>query len=124
MGTTALVGPEIEMGSVVLQALEDAGVDVSVAMWAVLEEYGDWRMIVASPDFREDDVRGSYRRVVEAIQGKFFSAPTITILKMSSPFIQELRHAFSWAPETYGIRLGGQVFGGKLVQDAFVYRIR
>jgi hypothetical protein len=43
---------------------------------------------------------------------------------MSNPMIQELRRAFGSTADTYGMRLGGQMFGDKYLEDAFVYRIR
>ena len=43
---------------------------------------------------------------------------------MDNPMIQALRGVFASAADTYGMRLGGQVFGDKYLEDAFVYRIR
>jgi hypothetical protein len=43
---------------------------------------------------------------------------------MDNPFIRDLRRVFASAADTYGMRLGGQIFGGKYLEDAFVYRIR
>jgi hypothetical protein len=43
---------------------------------------------------------------------------------MDKPFIQALRSAFASTADTYGMRLGGQMFGDKYLEDAFVYRIR
>ena len=42
---------------------------------------------------------------------------------MDNPFIQALRRIFASAKDTYGMRLGGQTFGDKYLEDAFVYRI-
>jgi hypothetical protein len=43
---------------------------------------------------------------------------------MDNPFIKALRRVFAPAADTYGMRLGGQRFGDKYLEDAFVYRIR
>jgi hypothetical protein len=43
---------------------------------------------------------------------------------MDNPFIRDLRRVFASAADTYGMRLGGQTFGGKYLEDSFVYRIR
>ena len=50
--------------------------------------------------------------------------PSIFLRPMNNPFIRDLRRAFSSAADTYGMRLGGQKFGDKYLEDAFVYRIR
>jgi hypothetical protein len=43
---------------------------------------------------------------------------------MDNPFIKALRRTFAEVSDTYGMRLGGQKFGDKYLEDAFVYRIR
>jgi hypothetical protein len=43
---------------------------------------------------------------------------------MQSAMIRELRNLFAATKDTYGMRLGGQTFGDKYIEDAFVYRIR
>jgi hypothetical protein len=43
---------------------------------------------------------------------------------MDKTFIQALRKVFGSAADTYGMRLGGQMFGDQYLEDAFVYRIR
>ena len=48
MAQTLLVGPEIETGRKILQALDNAKLKISVAMWAVLSSYGDWRLVLSS----------------------------------------------------------------------------
>jgi hypothetical protein len=50
--------------------------------------------------------------------------PTISMRSMDNPFIRDLRRVFATTADTYGMRLGGQIFGGKYLEDAFVYRIR
>jgi hypothetical protein len=43
---------------------------------------------------------------------------------MDNSLIQELRRLFASSGDTRGMRLGGQRFGDKYLEDAFVYRIR
>jgi hypothetical protein len=43
---------------------------------------------------------------------------------MDNPMIQALRRVFATTKDTYGMRLGGQTFGDKFIEDAFVYRIQ
>lgn len=43
---------------------------------------------------------------------------------MKSPMIEALRQAFASVKDVYGMRLGGQTFGDKYLEEAFVYRIR
>jgi hypothetical protein len=43
---------------------------------------------------------------------------------MSDPMIVALRNAFAATADTRGMRLGGQKFGDKYIEDAVVYRIK
>jgi hypothetical protein len=45
------------------------------------------------------------------------------ILPTSDPSIRELRRIFGKTKSVEGMRLGGQVFGDRFVEDAYVYRI-
>jgi hypothetical protein len=42
---------------------------------------------------------------------------------MADPSIRELRRLFGKTKSVEGMRLGGQVFGDRFVEDAYVYRI-
>ena len=48
MDKTALVSIDIETGAEILRALDRAGLKISVAVWALLAEYQEWRLMLAS----------------------------------------------------------------------------
>ena len=54
----------------------------------------------------------------------FEHAPSILLRSMDHRMIPALQNLFAAAKETYGMRPGGREFGGKYLEDAFVYRIR
>lgn len=125
MDKTALVSFDIENGQRVLDALEQDGKSADVALWAVLPEYEDWRLVLASKDLDPrysgiSEMNGALRKANFGWNNR----PTIFLRSMSEPFIQELRKVFSEADDTYGMRLGGQKFGDQYIEDGFVYRIR
>jgi hypothetical protein len=125
MDKTALVSFDIENGQHIIDVLDRDGKTPDVALWAVLPEYEDWRLIIASKDL---DPRSSGHSAVNAALRKasvnWNSRPTISLRRMEEPFIRDLRDTFSSASDTYGMRLGGQKFGNQYIEDAFVYRIR
>jgi hypothetical protein len=45
------------------------------------------------------------------------------VLRMKDPFIRDLRKLFGTAKNVTGMRLGGQSFGDRFVEDGYVYRI-
>lgn len=127
MATATLVNLDIENGERVIQALEADGKAPNVAVWAKLPEYDTWRLILASDRLDQKSSLAGYGQVNAAIRKAGISIqrkPPIYLRPMNSPFIESLRTIFSKAADTYGMRLGGQVFGDKYLEDGFVYRIR
>ncbi|MGO9337787.1 MAG: hypothetical protein ACLPY1_09790 [Terracidiphilus sp.] len=127
MGTATLVNYDIENGQQVIDALDQAGKAPNVALWAKLPDYENWRLVLASDRLDQSSPFVGYSEINEAIDKAgipMHRQPTILLRPMDNPFIQELRGLFSAAGDTRGMRLGGQRFGDKYLEDAFVYRIR
>jgi hypothetical protein len=126
MDKSALVGLDLEAGSQVLEILDRANVKVSVALWAVLEEYYDPRLIVSGRQFDRLGPREAYGLINDSLDAAGFpirKMPIILVLPMTDPFIRHLRRVFAKAKSVEGMRLGGQTFGDRFVEDAYVYRI-
>jgi len=126
MGQALLVSVDLDRGSEILRILDEAGLRVSVALWALLEEYNDWRLLVASRRLDESSQLEGYGLVNNALRAAGFSVedkPSIVILPMTDPTVRALRRLFSKANTVEGMRLGGQQIGKRWVEDAYVYRI-
>jgi hypothetical protein len=126
MDKATMVSADITKGSEILNALERAKVRVSVALWAFLSEYEDWRFIVSSRQFDSSDLRDAYGLLHDSLAPAGFvprNTPPIMILQSKDPFIRELRKIIGKTKSVEGMRLGGQMFGGRFVEDAYVYQI-
>ena len=118
---------DIQRGADVVAALDQAKVKVSVALFANFAEYGDWRMVLAARAFDEVKITDAYGLLHESLSAGGIGVektPLILIFRMSDPFIRQLRKRFGKTKSVEGVRLGGQLFGGRFVEDAYVYRIR
>jgi hypothetical protein len=127
MDQATLVSFDIENGENVIKALEDDGRAPDVALWAKIPDYEDWRLVIASDHLNQNSELSGYSEINAAMKKAgipMHRRPTISMRPMDNPFIQDLRRAFASAADTYGMRLGGQIFGGKYLEDGFVYRIR
>lgn len=127
MDTAALVSFDIENGKEVVEALDRDGKTPNVALWAKLPQYENWRLVIASDRLDQSSSRSGYSEINEALKKAEIPIqrePSILLRSMDKPFIKSLREIFSKAADTYGMRLGGQVFGDQYIEDAFVYRIR
>jgi hypothetical protein len=126
MDKATMVSTDISRGSEILDTLERAKVKVTVALWAFLSEYEDWRFVLASRQFDLSDARDAYGLLHDSLAPAGFvprNTPPIMILPTSDPFIRELRRMFGKTNSTEGMRLGGQMIGDRFVEDAYVYRI-
>jgi hypothetical protein len=125
--TATLVNFDIENGKEVIDALDREGKTPNVALWAKIPDYEDWRLVIASDKLDQFSSFSGYTEINEALKRAGFPfrrKPTISLRPMDKPFIQALRRSFASAADTYGMRLGGQMFGDQYLEDAFVYRIR
>jgi len=127
MGTASLVSFDIDNGNEVIKALDADGKAPNVALWAKLPDYEDWRLVIASDRLNQLSQISANREIVAAINRAGISPhrqPTISMRPMDNPMIQALRSTFASTSDTFGMRLGGQMFGDRYLEDAFVYRIR
>ena len=113
MDQAVLVNFDFENGKEVIDALDRDGKTP--------------RLVIASDRLDQSSSRSGYAEINEAIKKAGISIhrqPTISMRSMDNPFIRDLRRVFASSADTYGMRFGGQIFGGKYLEDAFVYRIR
>jgi hypothetical protein len=123
----AFLSVDLDNGSEILRILDHAKVRVSVALWAHLSDYEDWRLILAGRQFDALPTRMKAIRLLhDALNAANFpiqKEPPIMILAMNSPFIKDLRRAYAKSTAVEGRRPGGQLFGDRWVEDGYVYRI-
>lgn len=126
MDRATLVSFDIELGRRVVDALDRSGLKPNVALWAVLEEYGDARLVLASRKLDQKSLRKADEEVFLALQKEemdFHSLPTTLVYRMSDKFIQALRDTFAKSQSVDGMRLGSQSFGDRYLEEGYVYRI-
>jgi len=127
LATETLVSFDIENGKEIVDALDRNGLAPNVALWARIPDYENWRLVIASERLDQSSQFAGYTEISEAMEKAgipIHRQPTISMRPMDNPFIQDLRRVFASAADTFGMRLGGQMFGDKYIEDAFVYRIR
>jgi hypothetical protein len=132
MGAQALLCFDIENGEKVVEALDKAGIAPNVALWAILPDYEDWRLVIASDLLDQSllgqsSTHGGYSEIVEAIRNAGIPPhrqPTIFLRPMDNPMIRALREDYASMSDNYGMRIGSQMFGDKFIEDGVVYRIR
>lgn len=126
MGKTALVEVDLGKSERIVSVLEKAGVHVAVAMWVRFPEYEDWRFVLASKNLDTSTLGDAYLKV-NSILAKagmtVWEIPTIFIMKTTDPFVRALRKVFGKTASVTGMRLGGQIWGDRYIDDAYAYKI-
>jgi hypothetical protein len=126
MDSAALVSVDVQRGLGILNALDQAGLNVKVALWAVLSEYDDWRLVVASPKFDSLGLTDAFGLLNDSLNSAGLDSarkPSILILPLRDPFIKDLRRVFRKTKNVDGMRIGSQLLGDRFVRDGYVYRI-
>ena len=124
MDQATLVNLDVPAGERILSALDAANLKVSIALWLLSEEHESWRLVFASPSFDQHSRLKAYEQIAGAIENlEPYVFPLMYVLPMKDPFVKELRRLFGKAKSVEGMRLGGQMIGGKFVEAAYVYRI-
>jgi hypothetical protein len=97
-----------------------------VAIWVHFPEYEDWRFVLASKDLDTLSLGDAYlrvNRILTKAELAVWDIPPIFIMKTTDSFIRALRKVFGKAASVTGMRLGGQVWGDRFVEDAYAYKI-
>ncbi len=127
MDQSALVSIEVQRGADIVAALDQAKVKVSVGLFAKLGEYENWRMVLAARAFDGLKITDAYGLIFESLTAAGIGVektPSILIFPMRDPFIRDIRRRYGKRENVEGLILGTQSFGGRFVEDGYVYRIR
>jgi hypothetical protein len=125
MAQALLVTVDVPLGAEVLKALDAAGLKPSVAMWAYLSEYEEWRLFVASRELDRAE-RSAYSLIFKALDAAGLSgwrAPDVFVFRMDDPFIKKLRREYAKTGDNEGRRIGSFSAGYRYLEDSYVYRI-
>jgi hypothetical protein len=126
MDNATLVEVDLKKSERIVTALEDHGVPVAVAVWVHFPEYEDWRLVLASKKLDTLDLKDAYLKVNRIARESgitVWESPAIHIMKTTDPFIRALRKVSGNAKSVAGMRLGGQTWGGRFIDDAYAYKI-
>lgn len=126
MDKAPLVEPDYRTGVEFLDALDNANLDVKVALWVYPTEYEEWRLLLASPvlDANFSEQYGLIFDGFGAAGIPISHQPSLLVLKMSDPAVKELRRTYRKLKDAEGTRIGPQSFGGRFIEDGIIYRIQ
>jgi hypothetical protein len=125
MVTANLVEPKIEGGANLLQALDQAGVTVTSALWLYDQDSEVWRLLIATPLFDEFGPMEAYRRIQEVLAREQHSIDLLDISARSpsDAIIEAIHSAVQTVPGISQIWFTGSNVNGVHINDAYIYRL-
>ncbi|MFP5227742.1 MAG: hypothetical protein ACLGXA_08915 [Acidobacteriota bacterium] len=126
MGKTLLVEHDFRIGEKIVQALEADRLPIALALWAQFPEYEDWRFVVAARPLDAMSLSDAYLRINSALHKAgitVWQKPIIHVMKTTDAFVKALRKEGKRARGMEGMRLGGQMWGDRWVEEAYAQKI-
>lgn len=120
---------QIQQGEETLRRLDAAGLNVTAAYWTFNEESESWRFVLSEPIIDSLGSKELYARIEKALGG----APKSSVLTLSDIYVRSssdrllrtIGAAIETDPQaTSGTWFLGNVFGGSVIPDSYVYRMR
>lgn len=129
MVETNLTKEIIEAGATLVGKLDESGIQPDAAFWFYFPDTQTWKLVIAQVKVRKQGPKELYRQIQKILE-KFpkeisgLSLDDVALVKTDAPMIALLRVALGTGPEIGGIRFKNNVIDGRLIEDAYIYRLR
>lgn len=127
MAKKILVDADLKLGEKILGWLDAAKFPISVAIWILTEQDGEWKLVIGTSLYDRIGPLEAYGKLINALrkdnpESRDFD--DVRLMSNREPFIRELRRLFGKTASVNGMRLGGHHIGGVWLDDAVAYRIK
>jgi hypothetical protein len=127
MVTNSLTPDLINDGVALVRELDSSVSPVNGALW-LFSDQNFWKLLLALSDRENAGPKAAYAKVQKALSklpdDHRLSLDDVVITKPDAPLLKLLRTAVRTGPGISGIRLTGNVINGRLIQDAYIYRLQ
>jgi hypothetical protein len=126
---TSLVEPDIDGGARLVEALDEAEIEVGAAFWFLIPELSAWRLFIASPIVDKRGRRAAYegvQKVLRQLTSAGVEAPALDDISAVSPgneIVGLLSSAVGTGPGISRIRFTSNTVNGVFIEDAVIYRL-
>ena len=126
MDNAILVGPNIDAGKRLLQALDIAKIKVDAAFWFYREASEDWRLYIATPLVQELGPRMAYSKVLDVLREERIQDLDfwkLSVVDVTDSLVTVLRLAVSTDAGISDISVNGNSVNGVYIRAAHIYRM-
>lgn len=127
MDKTTLVENAISEGKKIVESLDNEGLFFPIAMWFFMPNNNEWRLIFGKEDVKDVGAREYYKKI-QRVLSKIVPKPDITVNDISlisteNEIARLIKVALRTGRGISGIRFTGNVINGRLIPDAYIYRV-
>ncbi|MCC6357413.1 MAG: hypothetical protein IT450_01605 [Phycisphaerales bacterium] len=127
MGPQALVDTEIERGRRLIQAMDERGIGVSMALWLYHEESSEYWLTIAGKFVDELGKHEAYLRIARILTetglGEELPLRRVQVVFPDEPLVRSIRKLVKTpAKGLVGFRLSRSHVNGIAISDGYVYR--
>lgn len=119
----------IEAGEALVRELDEQGLRPDAAFWLYDSEAQGWKLVLAEAKLKEAGPKQLYRDIQRRLaelpdeHQSFLTLADIAVAAPDSPIVLLLKTAIRTGPGISGIRFTNNVINGKLIEDAYIYRV-
>ncbi|MEO8559422.1 MAG: hypothetical protein ABI439_10190 [Rhodospirillales bacterium] len=108
-----------------IQAVDEAGVVSSAALWFWSTQANAWHYVLASPSVEPDkDMPVKIAAVLSLMPAGFaVNRDNLKLYPPDAPLVRSLQSLMQTGPGVSAIRMTGNVINGVRIEDAYVYRL-
>lgn len=125
MDQEALVTPAIAAGKELLSFLDSEQFEITSALWLLISETQEWRLILASPKVDEVGPRQAFKMLAAKVQQKREIGISLGVISLVSPSdrtVSLFRLMIGTGPGINEIRMTNNSINGVFIEDAVLYR--
>jgi hypothetical protein len=122
-----LTGPMIDAGAELTAKLDESGLPITTALWFLVPELNEWRLLFASPEVATKGPRDVYEKIQTAVGqlgDKASAVPlsSIGLMDANADLVRLLKVAIRTGPGVNRIRFSKNTINGHFIDDALIYR--
>jgi len=127
MDKGALVDNFIKDGEKIITLLKNNNFNIKYAFWAYLEDYNEWRLVIAMPRIKIEGKMKYYEKIQSIFLKNNFSSTiafdSVMIVDESDKLIDSLKKIKNTQNKLSGFSLTGVAINGNPFPESFVYNL-
>lgn len=123
-----LTKEKIESGAFLIRQLDREDFRASAAFWFYYSEVGSWKLVISGDRVTSRGSKYVYRTIQKILKKhrtrlRDLSLDDFSVVRSDSELVKLLRNAIRTGYEIGGVRFTNNVVNGRLIEDAYIYRL-